>query len=94
MVAHPNVEADTEAFALTHGALIYCLEAVDNNCPLHQYVLATAAPFEGESLSPTHLSGKTNSIYRSRRPSTKTRRLRQFRTTMGAIEKTDVRMKT
>lgn len=48
MVAHPNVEADAGAVALTRGPLVYCLESVDNNRPLHQYILDTPAQFESD----------------------------------------------
>ncbi|WP_137288408.1 glycoside hydrolase family 127 protein [Natronorubrum halophilum] len=37
--AHPAVEADAGRIALTRGPLVYCLEGVDNDRPLHQYRL-------------------------------------------------------
>ena len=35
--AHPEVAADAGRVALKRGPLVYCLEAVDNDRPLHQY---------------------------------------------------------
>ncbi len=35
--AHPAVKADAGRVALKRGPLVYCLEAVDNDRPLHQY---------------------------------------------------------
>ncbi|SDK54135.1 glycoside hydrolase family 127 protein [Natronorubrum texcoconense] len=37
--AHPAVEANAGRIALTRGPLVYCLEAVDNDRPLHQYLI-------------------------------------------------------
>lgn len=47
-VAHPAVEADAGNVALTRGPLVYCLEAVDNDRPLHQYVLEQTSSYERE----------------------------------------------
>ena len=44
VVAHPAVESDAGKVALTRGPLVYCLEGVDNDRPLHQYELADDAP--------------------------------------------------
>ncbi|ADB63285.1 protein of unknown function DUF1680 (plasmid) [Haloterrigena turkmenica DSM 5511] len=35
--AHPDVAADAGRVALKRGPLVYCLEAIDNDRPLHQY---------------------------------------------------------
>lgn len=48
MVAHPAVEADAGKVALTRGPLVYCLEAVDNDRPLHQYALETSSSYESK----------------------------------------------
>jgi len=37
--AHPNVREDIGCVAIQRGPLVYCLEQVDDNVPLHQIVL-------------------------------------------------------
>lgn len=48
MGAHPAVEADAGKVALMRGPLVYCLEAIDNDRPLHQYVIHPTDPVESE----------------------------------------------
>ena len=44
--AHPAVEADAGLVAVERGPLVYCLEATDNDRPLHQYVLPTDGEYD------------------------------------------------
>ncbi|CCQ33181.1 Six-hairpin glycosidase protein [Halorhabdus tiamatea SARL4B] len=44
--AHPAVAADAGRVALTRGPLVYCLEGVDHDRPLHQYAIDPDATFE------------------------------------------------
>ncbi|SEW14593.1 glycoside hydrolase family 127 protein [Natrinema salifodinae] len=44
--AHPAVAADAGRIALTCGPLVYCLEGVDHERPLHQYRVETASAFD------------------------------------------------
>jgi len=44
--AHPDVAADAGRVALTRGPLVYCLEGVDHDRPLHQYAIDPDATFE------------------------------------------------
>lgn len=39
IVAHPMVEEDAGRAALTRGPLVYCVEATDNERPVHQYIV-------------------------------------------------------
>ncbi len=44
--AHPSVRADAGQVALQRGPILYCLEAVDHDLPLHQIVLKKTTPLE------------------------------------------------
>jgi DUF1680 family protein len=44
--AHPDVLEDVACVALQRGPLVYCLEQVDNNVPLHRLRLSPAAKLE------------------------------------------------
>lgn len=44
--AHPAVEADAGLVAVERGPLVYCLEATDNDWPLHQYMLPTDGEYD------------------------------------------------
>ncbi|QLC35062.1 glycoside hydrolase family 127 protein (plasmid) [Halarchaeum sp. CBA1220] len=44
--AHPKVEDDVGRVALQRGPLVYCVEGVDNDRPLHQYSIDSEAEFE------------------------------------------------
>jgi DUF1680 family protein len=44
--AHPDVTADIGRVALKRGPIVYCLEAVDNDLPLHRLALPRTAPIE------------------------------------------------
>jgi uncharacterized protein len=44
--AHPAVRADAGQIALQRGPILYCLEAVDHDLPLHQIVLEKTATLE------------------------------------------------
>ncbi|ELY86041.1 beta-L-arabinofuranosidase domain-containing protein [Natrialba taiwanensis] len=44
--AHPSVAVDAGRVALTRGPLVYCLEGVDHDRPLHQYRIETDAETE------------------------------------------------
>jgi DUF1680 family protein len=44
--AHPSVRADAGQVALQRGPILYCLEAVDHNFPLHQIVLEKTTRLE------------------------------------------------
>ena len=51
--AHPSVRADAGQVALQRGPILYCLEGVDHEIPLHQIVLKDAkleAHFEADLL--------------------------------------------
>jgi len=39
MYAYPDIEADSGLVALQRGPIVYCLESVDNDIPLHKFVL-------------------------------------------------------
>ncbi|WP_222912831.1 beta-L-arabinofuranosidase domain-containing protein [Natrinema sp. SYSU A 869] len=75
--AHPDVAADAGRVALKRGPLVYCLEAVDNDRPLHQYedpssavsteyrpdLLEGATVIEGEASVPDR-EGWDDELYR------------------------------
>ena len=44
--AHPEVREDIGCVAIQRGPLVYCLEQVDNNVPLHRIVLPKGAKLE------------------------------------------------
>ena len=48
LAAHPEVESDAGKVALVREPLVYCLEGVDNDRPLHQYTLGSDAEFDTE----------------------------------------------
>ncbi|QLG27810.1 glycoside hydrolase family 127 protein [Halorarum halophilum] len=48
LVAHPEVEADAGRVALRRGPLVYCLEGVDNDRPLHHLRVPTDSDVTAE----------------------------------------------
>ncbi|MFB6201692.1 MAG: glycoside hydrolase family 127 protein, partial [Halorhabdus sp.] len=46
LTAHPAVEADAGRLALQRGPIVYCLEGVDHDRPLHHYAVDPVAAFE------------------------------------------------
>jgi uncharacterized protein len=56
--AHPNVRADAGCVALQRGPILYCLEGVDHDRPLHQIVLPADATLEAH-FEPELLDGVT-----------------------------------
>jgi uncharacterized protein len=83
--AHPNVRADAGCVALQRGPILYCLEGIDHDRPLHQIVLPIDAKLEPH-FEPELLDGVTvltgfalaedlsewaDSLYRTERPTLK-----------------------
>lgn len=80
--AHPQVTADVGCVALKRGPVVYCLEAVDNNAPLHTLVLPESATlqasYEADKLNGVvvlhgaaqHIDGEdwATTLYRTQRP--------------------------
>ena len=56
--AHPNVRADIGCVALQRGPILYCLEGVDHDRPLHQIVLPADVKLEAQ-FEPELLEGVT-----------------------------------
>jgi DUF1680 family protein len=56
--AHPDALEDIDSVALQRGPLVYCLEQVDNNIPLHRIRLSPAAELESH-FEPELLGGVT-----------------------------------
>ncbi len=56
--AHPNVRADAGCVALQRGPILYCLEGIDHDLPLHQIVLPSDAKLEAH-FEPELLDGVT-----------------------------------
>ena len=44
--SHPAVQANAGRIALEYGPLVYCLEGVDHDRPLHQFAIDTDAVIE------------------------------------------------
>jgi DUF1680 family protein len=58
MYAHPDVRQDAGCVALQHGPLVYCLEAADNNLPLHRIAVPKTAELASH-FEPDVLGGVT-----------------------------------
>jgi len=46
MYAYPEIAADVGLVALQRGPLVYCLESIDNNVPLHRLVLPRSSDLQ------------------------------------------------
>ncbi|WP_227379619.1 glycoside hydrolase family 127 protein [Haladaptatus halobius] len=69
LVAHPTVRADIGNVALRYGPLIYCLEEVDNERPLHHYAISETGKVEAE-FEPGLLNGVVTLTGSARLPAT------------------------
>lgn len=56
IAAHPAVASDAGTVAIVRDPLVYCLEGVDNDRPLHQYVLDSEPDFQS-AYNPDLLGG-------------------------------------
>jgi len=48
MYAYPDIEADSGLVALQRGPIVYCLESVDNDIPLHKFVLPRTSSLQAD----------------------------------------------
>lgn len=87
--AHPEVAADIGRVALKRGPIVYCLEGVDNDGPMHRIALPRSNPiaahFESDLLSGVGMltaeavvvrAGENDALYRTDPPGTQPTTLR------------------